>query len=228
MNVQIVLILSFAKLKNWLLYTLETRQCKIVVGKNKKNTPLSDKINKKPQKGVLPMNTNTIILKKCEKFIQEILEFFSENKIRGIEEMETCLKQLTHKFILGMIKSYLEALDKAIVEDKAGRKQKGIIIERKNDKRELYTIFGNLIFKRTYFYDKRRCEYLYLLDKVVGLEGYELLTRTVELNLAEHASQYSYAKSSQNVTGGEVSQTVMLKLRKSFERIKKRSTCFKA
>ncbi len=65
--------------------------------------------------------------------------------------METYLKQLTHKFILEMIKSYLEALDKAIVEDKAGRKQKGIIIERKNDKRELYTIFGNLIFKRTYF-----------------------------------------------------------------------------
>ena len=31
------------------------------------------------------------------------------------------------------------------VEDKAGRKQKEIIIERKNDKRELYTIFGNLI-----------------------------------------------------------------------------------
>ncbi|MCL0100684.1 hypothetical protein M1N80_02590 [Peptococcaceae bacterium] len=30
----------------------------------------------------------------------------------------------------------------------------------------------------------------------------------------------SYAKSSQSVTGGEVSQTVMQKLRKSFERIK--------
>ncbi len=125
-------------------YTIFIRQCKIVVGKNKKNTPLSDKINKKPQKGVLPMNTNTIILKKCEKFIQEILEFFSENKIRGIEEMETYLKQLTDKFILGMIKSYLEALDKAMVEDKADRKQKGIIIEQKNDKRELYTIRRNM------------------------------------------------------------------------------------
>ncbi|MCL0043896.1 hypothetical protein M1M96_02305 [Peptococcaceae bacterium] len=61
--------------------------------------------------------------------------------------MESYLKQLTDKFILGMIKSYLEALDKAIVEDKAGRKQKGIIIERKNDKRELYTIFGNSIIE---------------------------------------------------------------------------------
>ena len=65
------------------------------------------------------MNTNAIILKKCEKFIQEILEFFSENK---------------------------ETLDKAIAEDKAGRKQKGIIIERKNDKRELYTIKLNIDF----------------------------------------------------------------------------------
>jgi len=56
----------------------------------------------------------------------------------------------------------------------------------------------------------------------VGLEGYERLTRTVELNLAEHASQYSYAKSSQNVTGGEVSQTVMLKLKKALSGLKKK------
>jgi hypothetical protein len=38
------------------------------------------------------MNTNAIILKKCKKFNQEILEFFCENKIRGIEEMESYLK----------------------------------------------------------------------------------------------------------------------------------------
>jgi len=56
----------------------------------------------------------------------------------------------------------------------------------------------------------------------VGLEGYERITPTVELiNLAGHASQYSYAKSSQNVTGGEISQTVMLKLRKSLSGLKK-------
>jgi len=34
----------------------------------------------------------------------------------------------------------------------------------------------------------------------------------------------SYAKGSQNVTGGEVSQTVMLKLQKALSRLKKRST----
>ena len=113
-----------------------------------------------------------------------------------------------------MMSTYLETLDKAIVEDKASRKNKGIVIERKNEKRELYTLFGPLQFSRTYFYDKKYKEYSYLLDEVVGLEKYDRISGTVAVNLVEHASQYSYAKSSKNVTSGEISrQTVMKKIR---------------
>ncbi|MCL0049674.1 hypothetical protein M1N04_01065, partial [Peptococcaceae bacterium] len=43
--------------------------------------------------------------------------------------------------------------------------------------------------------------------------------RSAIIKNAKNSSKL-YAKSSQNVTGGAVSQTVMLKLRKSFERIK--------
>jgi hypothetical protein len=157
---------------------------------------------------------NTILLQNCEKFINQVIGFFSGGKIRAIEEMETELKKLTDKFILDTMNAYLESLDKAIVEDKIGRKRKGIVVERKNDKRELYTVFGHLRFNRTYFYDKRHQEYSYLLDKVVGLEKYDRVSGTVAVNLVEHASQYSYAKSTQNVTGGSISrQTVMKKVR---------------
>jgi len=156
---------------------------------------------------------NTILLQNCKEFIQEVMEFFSGDKARAIEEMEKDLKELTNNFILEMMSTYLEALDKGIVEDKAGRRKKGIVIERKNDKRELYTVFGPLQFKRTYFYDKRHQEYSYLLDKVVGIEKYDRVSGTVATNLVEHASQYSYAKSSKNVTGGSISrQTVMKKV----------------
>ncbi len=137
-----------------------------------------------------------------------------QKKVRAIEEMENTLKEYTDKFIVEMISTYLEALDKAIVEDKTGRKNRGIVIERKNDKRELLTIFGPMQFNRTYFYDKRHQEYTYLLDRVVGLERNDRISGTVAVNLVEHASQYSYAKSSRNVTGGIVSrQTVMNKVR---------------
>lgn len=157
---------------------------------------------------------NIILQQKCGEFINQVLEFFSETKVRSIEEMEKELKKLTDTFILDMMRAYLELLDKTIVEDKVGRKNKGIVIERKNDKRELYTVFGHLRFNRTYFYDKQHQEYCYLLDQVVGLEKYDRISGTVAVNLVEHASQYSYGKSAQNVTGGSISrQTVMKKVR---------------
>jgi hypothetical protein len=76
-------------------------------------------------------------------------------------------------------------------------------------------LFGQLSFKRTYFYDKRNKEYVYLLDKAVGLESYERVSNTGAVNLVEHASESSYGESSRHVTNGEISrQTVMKKLRK--------------
>jgi hypothetical protein len=159
---------------------------------------------------------DTILLQICEKFMGEVAEFFTEGKgPKTLEEMEVNLKEKSDNFLVEMIKAYLEELDKTIVEDKAGRKKEGIVVERRNDKREQYLQFGQLVFNRTYFYDKRNNEYTYLLDKAVGLESYERVSGTVAKKLIEHASESSYGKSSKYVTNGEVSrQTVMNKLRK--------------
>lgn len=158
---------------------------------------------------------NIILQQICEKFIGEVAQFFSQGKNITLEEMETSLKEKTNEFILEMIKTYLEQLDQAIVEDKAGRKEKGIVIERRNEKREQYLAFGQLAFKRTYFYDKKHKEYIYLLDKAVGIENYDRVSGTVTTELIEHASETSYGESSRHVTGNEISRhTVMKKLRK--------------
>ena len=158
---------------------------------------------------------NTILQQICGNFIGEVAGYFSQNKTLSLEEIETTLKKTTDAFILDMIKTYLEQLDDAIVEDKKSRKQKGIVVERRGDKREQYLKFGQLSFERTYFYDKQSKEYTYILDKVVGLERYDRVSNTVAIDLVEHASESSYGESSRHVTGGDISrQTVMKKLRK--------------
>ncbi|WP_177159754.1 UPF0236 family transposase-like protein, partial [Anaerobranca gottschalkii] len=144
-----------------------------------------------------------------------------------MEEIETDLKEITDKFILDMMRTYFELIDRRIVEDKVERKQKGIVIERKNDKREIYTVFGLLQFNRTYFYDKKNQEYCYLLDKVVGLEKYERVSGTVAVNLVEHAGQYSYAKSASNVTGGAISRQTVMKKVHALKGLKKERTSTK-
>ena len=157
---------------------------------------------------------NTIVQQICEEFINEVTGFFASGSIRKIEEMETTLKKKADSFILSMMAAYLHSLDQAIVEDKAGRRKKGIVIERKDEKRELYTAFGQLRFMRTYYHDKRNQNYVYLLDQAVGLESYNRVSGTVTVELVEHAQESSYGESSRHVTGDVISrQTVMQKLR---------------
>ena len=112
--------------------------------------------------------------------------------------METTLKKKADSFILTMMTAYLSSLDQAIVEDKYGRREKGVVIERRDEKRELYTAFGQLSFTRTYFYDKHNQNYIYLLDQAVGLESYNRVSGTVAVELVEHAQD---GESSRHVTG---------------------------
>lgn len=157
---------------------------------------------------------DNIVLQICEKFTGEVAGFFGSGKFKTIEEMEKTLKAKTNAFILEMMVAYLESMDKAIIEDKVNRRKKGIVIERRADKRELYTVFGQLKFERTYFYNKRNHEYIYLLDQAVGLESYNRISGTLSVDLVEHAWESSYGESSRHVTGGAISrQTVMQKLR---------------
>jgi hypothetical protein len=144
---------------------------------------------------------NNIVQQICEKFINEVTGFFASGSIRKIEEMETTLKKKADSFILSMMTAYLDSLDQAIVEDKAGRSKKGIVIERRDEKRELCTAFGQLRFMRTYFHDKRNQNYVYLLDQAVGLESYNRVSGTVTVELVEHAQEASYGESSRHVTG---------------------------
>lgn len=157
---------------------------------------------------------NNIVLQICKKFIGEVVNFFDSGSTKKIEEMEKALKEKSNSFLLEMMAAYLESLDNTIVEDKAGRRKKGIVIERRNDKREIYTVFGQLKFARTYFYDKRNQKYAYLVDQVVGLESYNRVSGTLSVELVEHAQETSYGESSRHVIGGAISrQTVMQKLR---------------
>ncbi|MHB1043953.1 MAG: ISLre2 family transposase [Eubacteriales bacterium] len=159
---------------------------------------------------------NNIILQVCHQFITEVLDFFKEGKAVDLAEMEKGLKESGDKFLREVIKTYLEEADRQIAEDKAGRKQKGLIVERRNEERTVYTKFGALTYSRSYYYNKKKEIYMHPVDLVVGLEGHERVSLAVSADLVGHAAEASYGESSRHVTGGEVSrQTVMKKIRKA-------------
>lgn len=159
---------------------------------------------------------NNIILQVCHQFITDVMDYFKEGKAVSLAEMEKGLKESGDKFFREVIKTYLEETDRQISEDKAGRKQKGLIVERRNEDRTVYTRFGTLTYSRSYYYNKKKGTYLHPVDLVVGLEAYERVSLTVAADLVGHAAESSYGESSRHVTRGVVSrQTVMKKIRKT-------------
>ncbi|MGB4568934.1 MAG: UPF0236 family protein, partial [Tepidanaerobacteraceae bacterium] len=158
---------------------------------------------------------NTIVIQNCKNFINKILSFMNKSKIKKLEELETGLETITNDFILNMMKIYLENLDKEIKADKKWRKENGIVVERNNDKREIVTKSGLLTYYRTYYCDKKKGTYIYLVDEALGIKPYDRVSTAVAADMVEYSSDNSYAKSSQYATGGIVSrQTVMNKTRK--------------
>ena len=93
---------------------------------------------------------NTIVIQNCKNFINKILSFMNKSKIKKLEELETGLETITNDFILNMMKIYVENLDKEIKADKKWRRKNGIVVERNNDKREIFTKFGVLTYHRTF------------------------------------------------------------------------------
>jgi len=154
-----------------------------------------------------------ILLQIAINFIKELLEFFGDSEVRTLAEIEDEISRIMKAFIRELIKAYFELADEAILKDKTSRKERGLVVERREDKRSVYTIFGDISFSRTYYFDKSHKKYIYPLDKTLGLDKYERLTDAVAIKLVETAGQVSYAKSSINVTNGELSrQTVKNKI----------------
>jgi len=97
-----------------------------------------------------------ILLQIVSNFISEILKFFCSSNVRTLAEIEDELFRMTKAFIREIVKAYLELADEAILKDKTSRKQRGLVVERRDDKRSVYTIFGDISFSRTYYYDKNK------------------------------------------------------------------------
>lgn len=158
---------------------------------------------------------NNIIQQISENFIKNIYNIFENRKI-DINIIENEFLNEAKTFAVKATQAYVEQIDTEILKDKKSRKELDIVVERKNDKREIETKIGTISFNRTYFLNKKLNEYMYLADQVVGLESYTRVSDGLSLSLVEAAQNMSYQKSSEFLTGGKVTrQTVMHKIRKS-------------
>ena len=156
----------------------------------------------------------TMINEIVEKFKMDIEEFFQRDAV-SIDNAEAFLVPRVNQVVTGLLAAYYEKVDEELRADKVGRKASGLVVQRRNDTRQILTRFGTVEYQRTY-YKQKPDTYCYPVDTLAGVDAYERVSGGVSLDLVESAIAMSYAKSSQVVTGGKVSrQTVMNKIRQS-------------
>lgn len=149
---------------------------------------------------------NDIIQQISEKLIKKILEKAYSTGLSDIDILSSSVLEDCKSAARDILEAIVSDLNLQIREDKASRKARGLILKEKNRNRSLLTELGRLNLPRDYYYDKKEGKYEYLLDRVIGLQGYERISAGVRAKLVSMATEVSYAKSAETVTDGQVSR----------------------
>ena len=149
---------------------------------------------------------NNIIQQISEKLTKKILEKAYSGGICDIDLLSSSILEDCKSAARDILEEIVSDLNIKIREDKPSRKARGLILKEKNRERSLFTEIGRLNLPRDYYYDKKEEKYEYLLDKVIGLQGYERISAGVMAKLVSMATEVSYAKSAETVTGGQLSR----------------------
>lgn len=149
---------------------------------------------------------NNIIQQISEKLTKKILEKAYSGGICDIDLLSSSILEDCKSAARDILEAIVSDLNIKIREDKPSRKARGLILKEKNRERSQFTEIGRLNLPRDYYYDKKEEKYEYLLDKVIGLQGYERISAGVRAKLVSMATEVSYAKSAETVTGDQVSR----------------------
>ena len=153
---------------------------------------------------------NTKIEKALTEYAEKLFEIATSSTMSEIEEhVMHNIGALTKEIVQQVISKNNEELRAS----KEIRKEQGLVLERRDDPREILTRFGAVKYKRDY-YQKHDGGYTYPIDKQLDVASYERLTPDVVKTLLEKSKTYSYEKASIEATDGMVSkQTVMNAIR---------------
>ncbi|MCL6559849.1 MAG: ISLre2 family transposase [Firmicutes bacterium] len=100
----------------------------------------------------------------------------------------------------GILKEVLEAKDAYLREHREERP--GWQIQRRNDSKEVLTIFGLVNYERTYYRHKETGERAYLIDRLVGYGVHARVDPLVKAQALETAVELSYRKSGEEAGRG--------------------------
>ena len=148
-----------------------------------------------------------IIHQIAERFIEQIFEKVSETGINSIGKLAQEVLCVAKATGLEIIHAAIKQADDALVTAQKARRVDGLRIKERNVSRTLLTELGTLTYERTYFETTNRERY-YLLDHLIGVEGYERLSKELCASLVQEASRKSLQEATRSLGVAVSRQTV--------------------
>lgn len=118
--------------------------------------------------------------------------------------MPSASKVLALPKLVGTTEKFVYQLERLLIEngmrtveeeiDKHPARKQNWYIERRNDKRTISTVLGDIIYYRTYYRNKKDHSYSYLCDDWFGIEKYERIDTSLKAAILEKVTDLSYQK----------------------------------
>lgn len=140
------------------------------------------------------------------ELVEKINEKAFSKELTDLDRLAADLFEDCTEYAKLMVQEVIRIRNLQFREDKAFRKQEGLVLKEKERPRQILTKLGMIEWNRDYYYDKAEESYVFPLDHMLGIRQYERIGDEVTAQMLNRATEVSYAKSADIVTGGAVSR----------------------
>jgi len=130
--------------------------------------------------------------------LQELFNQGAVNCFNHYINMVECIDQVSTNFSTSMYIEFINKIEEAFFNSSYRKKFCEVI--NYNNTRNLWTLFGNVVFKRRYYYDKHKKRKFYFVDEILMLPKSLRFDPFVCAKVCEVSSHESYAKAGRTVS----------------------------
>lgn len=145
------------------------------------------------------------IIHHVEEFLEKVFTVHAYN-ITDLDATASELKKDSDELSRKILQTIIEEMNQSLREDKATRKEMGLVMKEKDRKRCILTELGEIHFNRDYYYNKNSDRYEAPIDQMLSIEARARIGAEICSKLVTKATEESYARSAKDVTGGLVSR----------------------
>lgn len=129
--------------------------------------------------------------------LEDLLSANSLHSFTNYINIVTCIDDISYSFSTFLYSSFIEEIDNAFFNSDYRKKFCEVI---NICDRNLITLFGEVSFKRRYYFDKFKNKNYYFVDQILNIKPYSRFDPFVCAKICEVASHDSYAKAGRTVS----------------------------